>query len=157
MNLKGHEGLGDELEHYIFHLNIAKLFEATIVLTDGGLKYGSLALQHVGVAEYPIMSSLLGIDISLNMTDINLQYKPKIFNLEFKDALDMKMKLLAGIIQLECNTVIQSSIDSCPGGWCPLTYPSHYNFIEQVSPWLKKNTAKLKCSKMHLGMSYTDF
>mmetsp|Transcript_548 Transcript_548/g.809 ORF Transcript_548/g.809 Transcript_548/m.809 type:complete len:257 (+) Transcript_548:200-970(+) len=85
------------------------------------------------------------------MTDIILHYKPTIFKLEFKNALDMKSKLLTGTLQLECNTIIQSHIDSCPGGWCPLTYPSHYNFIEQVLPWLQNNTARLKCLKMHKG------
>ena len=115
------------------------------------MKYGTLAVPHIGAAEYPNMSALLGIDISLNMTDIILQYQPNIFDLEFKDALSLKSKILAGTMQLQCNTIIRSNIDSCPGGWCPLTYPSHYNFIEQVSPWLQKNTAIQKCVKMNRG------
>jgi len=132
--------LGDELEHFIYSLNIAKLFEATI-LVHGGLISGSTT-GHIGNAQYPDIAALLGIHpVPASFAE---KYSPQHkMELSFSQAIYFKETLLNGTAQLLCNTTIVSNIYSCEG-WCPLML-SEFDLIKNVSPILQNSRAKSTC------------
>jgi hypothetical protein len=138
----GQGGLGDQLEHYVFGLYIAKLFHATIVIdgfNKGMVMDGST--EHAGSGAYrSIASGLLNIDFNLTKEMVDTTYKPKHMHLTYDQVLAQHNK---GSPQ-PCNTLVQADIYSC-GGWCHLTRPLH---SVRATIWtLRNNTARPTCKK----------
>ena len=133
--------MGDELEHFIYSLNVAKMFEASIFM-NGGLISGSTKVKHVGAAQYPDIATLLGIHpVPFSfVSKYSPQYK---LELNFSQAIYFKHAILNGSAQLLCNTTIVSNIYSCKG-WCPLMQ-SEFDWINNVSPVLRNSGAKSTC------------
>mmetsp|Transcript_35 Transcript_35/g.62 ORF Transcript_35/g.62 Transcript_35/m.62 type:complete len:365 (+) Transcript_35:47-1141(+) len=138
----GNAGLGDELEHFIYSLNIAKLFEA-IILIHGGLISGS-KISHIGSAKYSDIAELLGIQALPLSFVVENNYSLHRIDLSFSKALELKGSLLDGTGQLPCNTTIRSDINSCQGQWCPVMLPE-FDFIKNVASIIKNNRAKSTC------------
>jgi len=146
----GRLGLGDELERLIYSLNIAKFFEATLLL-DGGLILGSIEKRHSGSASYSKVADILGIRFLKNITSMNMQFGPlKEIVMSFPDLVELNKGLRNSSLRLHCRTLIRSDVGSCNGGWCPVVYPGH-NFVNEVSWLLRNNSAKSYCLESKLG------
>jgi len=146
----GMSGLGDELEHLIYFLNVAKTLEASLIL-DGGLTAGSSSKKHIGSMSYNKVAEILGANYQHNLSSIFARYGPLTEKyLTFPEVLEFKKALLAGTERLPCRTIIRSYIESCDGGWCPVVYPEH-NFVKNVNWILRNNSAKQYCHQSNLG------
>jgi len=137
----------------IYALNVAKLFEATLLL-DGGLILGSTENIHSGSSIYNKVADILGIRFLGNFTQMNERFGPlKELSISFPDIVALSKGLHNSSLQLHCRTIIRSDIGSCKGGWCPVVYPGH-NFVKEVNWLLRNNTAKKYCNESNLGNAY---
>ena len=154
-SIKGVSGLGDELEHFIYSLNIAKMFEATI-LVEGGLMAGS-KIKHIGSSQYQDVAALLGIKSPVQLSFVENFYSPSHkLELSFSEALGLKKSLLNGTARLHCNTTIRSDISSCQGEWCSISLPN-FDFIKNVASILKNNTARSTCREFGRGLNRVNY
>ena len=166
--MEGWAGLGDELEHYIYFLNVAQLLEATIVL-QGGLVDGS-NVHHIGSSEYPKIAKMLGVSNSPHRNNITALIAAAAvggettrFNfvrISFPDAMSIRKTAMNSsssgggeMSSLPCHSVISSPIDSCHGGkWCTWIAGPGHHFVTNVRPYLTRNhTARNNCINKQLG------
>jgi hypothetical protein len=138
----GLSGFGDKLEHYVYSLNIAKLFQATLILDAKSFINTDPHTRHSGTSDYfKIAKEILGINFYHNITFLTSNYpnlKSRSFNFTFAHKnseyiFNSKGKNIAPV-DIECNTVIYSDVNSCEL-WCPLHVLPPFNFLENVK-WL---------------------
>jgi hypothetical protein len=128
-------------------LNLAKIFEATIVFDDSQFY---LPAAHNNSEYYFIMSDVFGIN--LNFTTNKLKDIRGIYNareISFSEVEMLRSEIESGKAQIPCNTVFSSNIQSCNGHWCPTE--STYPFVDNVKNELRKNHAFEMCSKQKYG------
>jgi len=135
-------------------LNIAKIFEATIVFDESQL-YASGG--HNSSEYLSIMTDILGINISfttnmLTRTQGLISHATR--DISFTEVQTLKKDLLSGKSQLQCNTVLQSDIQSCNGRWCPTE--STYPFVDSVKWELRNNHASEMCMNQKNGFTPSD-
>ena len=157
--LIGHAGLGDKIDHYLYYMTVAKLVKGTLVIS------WSNSTQH-GPYD-PKIFDFLGIDTSLTGSWLSSHY-PNLSSETFSfPEIHLDTKPMA------CNTVIFSSIYSCPAvylkervpdrhvhHYCPLTYTTECvqhvcNFYDFYTPNLqeiRKSNIRDKC--MAAGLSH---
>ena len=83
-------GLGDKLEHYVYTMNLAKMYLATVIVDAQDFIKEDKHTHHEGVSEYhTIARDLLGINMNHNMTFLQREYpRLKKRGRTFPDALD---------------------------------------------------------------------
>jgi hypothetical protein len=147
----GGGGLGDQLEHYVYYLYLAKLMEATMVVD--GFVQGGFDLQHrmhAGATEYAwIAEHLLGVNTRWNVSYVKATYRPTERAVSYDDAVAAKKHEAEGgppsAHYLACNTLMTSNIYNC-GGWCHLTRP-FVGFVEVG--WLLRQTQGQERCRRH--------
>lgn len=149
--IEGVAGLGDEIEQFIYAMNVAKVFEATVVI-QGGLNDGS-HIEHVGSSKYPEVATLLGIqpmNTAFESRDSRVQWNE--LEMTFQEVLEFKNSLQNGTARLPCNTIIRSYINSCDNRWCTLVAPI-YPFLRNAAPYLRNNSARSTCLQWQKGFT----
>ena len=144
----GTEGMGDQLEHYLYSLNLAKLLDATLVVD--GFVSGALfsSRGHSGFSVYRwVAERLLGINMEWNATYVSSVYQPTTISLKYDDVTAAKSKEIAGgpttsSLLLPCNTMATSSIWDC-GSWCHLKRP--FVGFTELGWILRQNQGYEKC------------
>lgn len=145
----GAQGLGDQLEHYVYYLYIAKILEATLVV-DGFVTGFTLNNKvHSGAAEYAwIAEHLLNIPTKLNASYIRSIYHPIEKKINYDEVVGAKRTEIEGrkaaAEYLPCNTMVTSSIYGC-GGWCHLTR-DFVGFVE-IGWMLRQNQGYERCRR----------
>jgi hypothetical protein len=132
----------------VYSLNIAKMFEATVVFDDTTYFYTSGG--HNSTDYFFIMSEVLGINLTLTTKSLALfngSSAPR--RLSFYEAQNLANDIKSGKSQLPCRSIISSDIQSCSGHWCPTE--SSYEFVESVKWHLRRNNANETCAKLNFG------
>ena len=151
-------GLGDRVNRLLYSVTVAKRLDATLILETNShnylihRRYG--LLRHAGVSEYmSIMKEFLGFNFSSNMSIIQpLLAKKKAKRIHFGDLENLTTKSRA----VECETIFESTIESCGprrDTWC---YTAIYGIKEKLK-WYRKVHMKTlpaqKCNEKVLGFS----
>ena len=154
----GGGGLGDQLEHYLYYMYLAKLLDATLVV-DGFVSGNNLAGGlHSGSNEYGwIAEHLFGISMKFNATYVRSVYQPATISLKYDDVTTAKSKEIAGgptasSVLLPCNHMASSSIYDC-GGWCFLTRP--FVGFTEIGWMLRQNQGYEKCRRHYAESNVT--
>ena len=154
----GGGGLGDQLEHYLYYMYLAKLLDATLVV-DGFVSGNNLAGGlHSGSNEYGwIAEHLFGINMKFNATYVRALYQPAAISLKYDDVTAAKAKEITGgpsasSLLLPCNTMASSSIYDC-GGWCFLTRP--FVGFTEIGWMVRQNQGYEKCRRHSLESNGT--
>ena len=154
----GSAGMGDQLEHYLYYLYLAKLLDATLVVDgfmNGGF-YNTNAL-HSGSTEYRwVAEHLFGIPMKWNATYVRSVYQPATIGLKYDDVTTAKSKEIAGgpsvsSLLLPCNTMATSSIKDCDG-WCHRTRP--FVGFTEVGWMLRQNKGYEKCRRHYSNRKF---
>lgn len=139
----GTAGLGDQLEHYIFSLFLAKMFRATIIVE--GFNVGPV--KHSGASEYLwIASQLFGINMVLNLSYVSSVYNPKIVDISYDTALELHQKIISSNYSLGCNVMINTDVYSCKKEWCHLV--RNFQSLKATLWTIRNNDAKSRCLKL---------
>lgn len=141
----GMDGLGDQLEHYVYCLNAAKMLNISYFPPSW-----PVGKFHPN-PEYPKVAKLLNINISLAPRPKADNLKLVALNLEELRVLNSA--IATGARAPLCDVMVQTSIRSC-NGWCDFsqTYASLNNVI-----WLLRcNMAKQTCQAHKLGFPPND-
>ena len=146
----GGGGIGDQLEHYLYYMYLAKLLDATLVV-DGFVSGNNLlGGLHSGSNEYSwIAEHLFGINMKFNATYVRSVYQPTTISLKYDDVTAAKTKELTGgptasSLLLPCNNMATSNIYDC-GGWCFLTRP--FVGFTELGWMLRQNQGYEKCRR----------
>lgn len=146
--------MGDELEHFIYFLNIAKLMEATIIVI-GGLANASSS-GHLGKSQYPNMANFLGIELRYNMTFVEENFKPlRRFSMSFDEIIRFRKQLEKGSATLQCGSIISSDIYSCKGQWCPMVR-SDFDFMQNIASIIQRKSVRDICIQQRNGFYECD-
>lgn len=147
----GGEGLGDQLEHYIYCVHAGVLLDATVIIEgfeDSGHVVASGA-QH----EYRDVARLLGIDLNETVA------AKKLLNVSFAEVgislsqiLALRDAVRSGVSELPCNVIFVSDIRSCDfegDDWCDNgpTFDAFRNTYKR----LRRNNAKRDCLSRGAG------
>lgn len=138
------EGFGDQLEHFIYAMYIAKLLNGTVV-TDG---FARGPLRHSGTTEYAkVAEELLGIDLHI-MRELMTRYKPRKHTVSYDQALEMFNKSTS----TPCNTLIISDITSCGMLWCHAV--RQFDSLRETVWILRNNSAQRICAEWRKNQLY---
>jgi hypothetical protein len=143
----GHEGFGDQLEHYVYCSYCAKLLNATVVL-DG---FHGGPSHHHGTGEYREVASLLGLGLDFNLNWSFVEHLDTV-DLSFSQVHSLHDGIVNGSHEQACNILYKSDIQSCPEleiKWCDFmpTYASLKNVLWK----LRHANARQKCFERRLG------
>lgn len=150
----GDQGLGDQLEHFIFSMNVAKLLGGTIIIDDTTNSFSYS--WHKGGEEYRKIFSLLGIHSYPTLTNIFADHQPVTKRLMYASILGI---LSNNTLSSLCNSVIDTQVNFCGLGaykfhiWCFFMRPDR-EWVEEVSWYLRNNTMQLSCKHHNLGFSH---
>lgn len=139
----GKQGFGDQLERYIFALNLAKILNGTLLLRNS---FETGPSRHKGHEEYAELAAMLGIDASMTYGTMILQQYLELLQpmkLPFEEYLLLMQRHQGGAPPRLCHKRIEADILSC-GSWCPFSHPT-YKFVKEVQWLLRDNTAHATC------------
>lgn len=137
----GTSGFGDQLDKYIFYLNVAKILRATIVHKDN---FAAGPSHHLSSSEYNSLAHFLDIPFKNTESAVTERFHPKRLQLTFPTV--WKKYHINKDNALPCGTIVDTDIYSC-GDWCPYSAPQYYNFLRDVIWILRDNSVPAKCKK----------
>ena len=141
------EGFGDQLEHYIYSLYIAKLLNATVI-TDG---FATGPAKHIRTDEYAkVAEKLLGIDFTVTAKTVMDKYHPKIRTVSYDDAVTMYQQMRS----TPCNSFIISDITSCGRTWCHAV--RQFDSLRDTIWMLRNNHSLAICNEWRQNVSLSD-
>jgi hypothetical protein len=142
----GSSGLGDQLEHYVYCLYVAKLLGATMIVN--GFQQGPAS--HHGHGEYRQVADLLGVDFGLTLQGVEAAHQLDRVDLTMPAALLLHAQLANGTQRPTCNTLFVSDLDGCPViHWCDAM--PKYDSLKATLWFLRRNTARNACFDAGLG------
>jgi hypothetical protein len=143
----GTSGLGDQLEHFVYCMYVAKLLGATMIVE--GFQRGPTS--HHGHTEYRQVAELLGIDFGLTLQGVQQTY-PGLQRVELNmpQALELHALLANGTQSATCNTLFVSDLNGCPViNWCDAK--PEYDSLKATLWFLRRNNARSACFDAGLG------
>ena len=136
------QGLGDQLEHYVHYLYLAKLMECVVVFEDDA--FTSLSLSHNGYTQYGEIADFLGIQRNINESFLRMRFQNlSVIDLQYEDIVTRKKREQ---YNFHCSVMFTSSIYSCGGIGAPneisCFFLAEYQALRHVTAYLRTHRAR---------------